>query len=266
MASKRSSILKFTLFVLMFPFAFIPQYSWGICESLDYNGGDDWYPFFYRGNQVSFGIASDALTIAAEKIKQPLEFRESMPWMRQLLELKYGRLDIIAGTTELPNSHDEFIFSPPVTYAHLTVFSRQDSQLDVTEISDLRGLRGAKLIGMDFDKEVKNFALKELILEKAMTLESLFKMLNYGRVDYVIAYEQTGLRYLKKLGLERVIISHEIALSSDSVHIMAAKKNACIKHLEGIFKQIEILKQTQQFNDVLDKYLPKPSLPRGGDQ
>lgn len=253
--------------MLMLPFVFIPQYSWGFaCESLDYNGGDDWYPFFYRGNQVSFGIASDALTIAAANNKQPLEFRESMPWMRQLLELKYGRLDIIAGTTELPNSRDEFIFSPPVTYAHLTVFSRQDSQLNVTDISDMKGLRGVKLIGMDFDKEINNLALKELVLEKAMTLESMFKMVNYGRVDYAIAYQQTGRRYLKKLGLERVIKSHDIALSSDSIHIMAAKNNACIKRLEGIFKQIEALKQTQQFNNILDKYLPKRSLRKESGQ
>lgn len=264
MTSLKSNTQNLTLLLLLFPFLLASINAWGnSCDFLEYNGGDDWYPFFFREDDGSLGIANDVLKKASLNINQSLELSASMPWKRQLLELKFGHLDIIAGVTKTPENEEHFLFSFPVTHANLTVFSRHDANLNIKTLSDLKNLRGVKLLGMSLGEELNKFVLEELIVDETRSLESVFKMTQYGRVDYAIAYEKAGLRYVDKLGLSPVIKSHNISLSSDSIHIMVAKNNACLENMNAIFKQIELLKGTQELNTIIEKYSTQSSLVNG---
>lgn len=264
MTFRKSNTLNLTLVLLMFQFLLASSNVWGnSCDSLEYNGGDDWYPFFFREEGNGLGIANDVLKKASSSINQTIELSNSMPWKRQLLELKFGHLDIIAGVTKTPENEEHFLFSTPVTHANLTVFSRHDANLDIKTLSDLKNLRGVKLLGMSLGKELNKYVLKELIVDETRSLESMFKMMQYGRVDYAIAYEEAGLRYVDKLGLSPVIKSHNISLSSDSIHIMVAKNNSCLENMDAIFKQIELLKNTQELNTIIEKYSTQSSLANG---
>lgn len=230
------------------------------CAYLSYNGADDWYPFFFREAQHTKGIASDAVNAAAAESGLSLAAKNSMPWKRQLLALKFGQLDIIAGATKTYQTEKHFVFSIPVSQAHLSVFTRRDSQLSINKIDDLKELRGVKLLGTSFTQALDEFVLEKLVVDEAVSLASVFKMLQYGRVDYAFSYREAGARYIQKLGLNDQIENQPLNLSSDSIHVMVAKNNHCMGEIQQLFDQIKHLKETDKLDAIIQRYSMQASI------
>lgn len=235
-----------------------PGYVWGAgprdCNNLSYNGGNEWYPFFYRDGQNAYGIANDTLINASKNVNQSLNLGINTPWKRQLLELKFGKLDLVAGATKTQENEKHFILSPAVTQANLTVFTKRDSDLELHSRNDLKSLKGVKLIGMSFGDDLREYVVDELVVEETLSLESVFRMLEYGRVDYAIAYEKAGIRFVKKLGLDKSIRSHSLSLESESVHILSTNDNKCSRNIDVLFDQIGMLKLQGEVELIVEKY------------
>ena len=168
--------------------------------------------------------------------------------------LEFGSLDLLAGATQTPENKKHFIFSPAVSSAKVTVFTKRNSELVLKSRDDLKSLKGVKLIGMSFGDDLSNFVLNQLVVEDTISLESVFRMLQFGRADYAIAYEKAGLKFIEKLGLGDVLKSQPLSLESNSIHILASPYNHCLNRIAPLFDQINILKSSDDRKAVLGEY------------
>ena len=212
------------------------------CDSIRFNGLSDWYPVFYRENGAAKGIAYQLLNHYAKYNRLGLQLQEPRPLKRMLIELQRGHIDLVAGSINNALLANQFLVSKPIASVKLSVFTRVTKKIRFNQPEDLRGLVGAKLLGMSLGEALDSFARNNLVIEEAVDLQALFKMLEYGRVDYVVMYEEAALAFIRERALQTKIAPLEKALGYESVHFLASPRSHCIKKLarffEGELKQV----------------------------
>lgn len=212
------------------------------CSLLSYNGGNNLHPLFYRANRHSYGILSDVLGTAAKRSKTSLSLAQEKPWKRLLLELKQGDLDFLVGVTHNTNLGDIFDFSVPISSINLKVYANRDYPFKFDQLSDLESLIGGKLLGMSLGDKVDKFAFENLVIEEKISLASLFKMLAFGRLDYVVMYETAGDQFLQKTNLHHSIVSLDKPLHVIDLHIAATRKSTCKASIKKVLNEIRLQK------------------------
>jgi ABC-type amino acid transport substrate-binding protein len=220
------------------------------CSYLSYNGGDNLSPLFYRENGTSHGILSDVLNSAAKQEQISLILGHIKPWKRLLIELRQGNLDFLAGVTHSIHREQFFEFSEPISFINLRVYVNQNNSFKFNQLSDLKSLIGGKLLGMSFGDEVDNYAFNHLVIEEKLSLASLFKMLEYGRLDYVIMYENAGSTYIKENKLEQKITALAKPLHVNDVYIAASKHSYCYSNIKNILAEIKPPEQAEKLYKI----------------
>ena len=129
----------------------------------------------------------------------------------------------------------QFLVSPPITRVKLSVFTQAQKRFRFVQSTDLKGRIGAKLLGMSLGEKLDDFSRHNLVIEEAVDLRALFKMLEYGRVDYVVMYEEAAQAFLKQHALQNRIVALDKALGFESVHFLGSPRSHCIKKLARFF-------------------------------
>lgn len=135
-----------------------------------------------------------------------------MPWARALAELEAGRLDLLPGALRSLERERFAYFSVPGPLFANALFApvRPTNLAQFTTLADLRGTgyRLGTQIGVSygpvFDRLMQDpvFAAQ---VQRVSSRQSLWKMLEAGRLDGVLADQQTGRLELAALGLQEQI-------------------------------------------------------------
>lgn len=158
-----------------------------------------------------------------------------MPFARALLELEAGRLDLLPGTFPRPERRVYAHFSQPLLLGRNLLFLRQEALGTLPAGAGLRqlvqqGLRLGVQKGVVYSPEYA-----ELMRDPALSARlyvvpqqpSLWRMLNLGRIDAVIADEFTARHQLAQLGLrERIAASALVVSAEPSAHALSKRSNA----------------------------------------
>lgn len=224
------------------------------CESLSVNGADGWYPYFARQNPDKLGIMGDIVTRAAERANLNIRLNPSIPWKRILFNLRYGKLDIIAGALRTQQREKQFLFSSPVHFAELRVFVRKDRSFDFNQISDLIGRSGGKVRGMSLGQEAEDYAFENLIIDDVPSPKSLFQMVAGGRLDYGIFYWSTGKQEIEKNNLSSIIDILPYALSKEGLYIAFSKNSQCQAKISQLNNEIQRMKDDGSIEAIIQYY------------
>lgn len=156
-----------------------------------------------------------------------------LPWARALRELEQGRLDVLTGAFRKPEREVYAHFSGVVEEAsHNILFMRRDAALR-WPVSDLLQLRDTPFrLGAQIDvaygpsyQELLQVPAFRARMEFSASRLNLWRMVEKGRLDGVIADEHSGQQELLALGLSGQIQATPVVVSSEGVEVAFSKKS-----------------------------------------
>lgn len=161
-----------------------------LCGALTIGAEDDWYPFTaYRDGRV-VGMAVDIVRAALETDGTPLELRP-YPYARCMELTRRGSLPACFNTSPSPRvSRDYLLPSEPLFLGWIELWSRHDEAAPVEDLKQIAGRKVAVTNGYEYGPVFERFAqLKRVPVRRQI---NGFRMLQRGRVDFMVAYRGTA--------------------------------------------------------------------------
>lgn len=220
-------------------------------------GGHPGYPplTYYDGREMRgawMAIASQVLT----DLRIPFELTYQGPWPRVLQAAMEGKIDLIATLKESPERLAFLSFTAtPAVYADIAIFVRSDSPLHYRTWQDLLGKTGGivrdERYGMGFDEYMR----ANLTVETVTSIDLDFKMLQAGRIDYVVTGYYPGLAHIASLrfGAELKALTPLISQTVNGFAFVTA--GPCAQYLPAFDRQLAALVKDGTVQRLVDENL-----------
>ena len=109
--------------------------------------------------------------------------------------------------------------------------------------------------GYSYTPEFWEFAAKYMTYQEITNDEILFKMLNEGRFDYILAELGNGIHTVKKLGLDNIIIPLKSnPIKFDGLYVIFTKKNISQSFVDEFSAELKKFKQDPLYQEIYDEY------------
>ena len=120
------------------------------------------------------------------------------------------------------------------------------------------GLDVAVLRGATISPEFWDFARRHQRVVETASDEANFRMLEAGRVDYVVASFVNGTRLIGSLGFEEKIAPlHSRSLKEDDLYVIFSKQRVSPEFVGQFSDALRRFKQTPEFRAIYRKYFPE---------
>ncbi len=200
------------------------------CKQLVATGNPEYPPYLWRDPSDTthlVGANADLMQMVAKEIGIPIEVRYAGSWARVQEEAKLGRIDLVAGAFFTVDRLDymDYVY-PSFRETRSVLWGRPGGALKYQRWSDLEGLSGVTVINNSFGEDFDRFAKNALKISTVPSLEQAFRMLQLGRVDYLVYEEDPGLAYIAKLGLGGLVPA-STSVSHESLYLTLSHKSPC---------------------------------------
>ena len=167
-------------------------------------------------------VVQHVLTGIYQELGYQVIFRHC-PLKRSLVEANAGAFDAeVARMKGLEETYPNLIPIPVAVYTIEGVAFAKDRSICVNDWESLRKYRTGILKGVQFAQK----GTKNLNVVNAVSLKSLFKMLNAGRLDIAVEAKLNGTIMRAKMNLEDTIHVLEPPLVTTDLYHYLHKKNA----------------------------------------
>jgi polar amino acid transport system substrate-binding protein len=135
-------------------------------------------------------------------------------------------------------------------------------RLRFSSFEDLVGHEIAVLRGASISPEFWDFVRQRLTVRETASDEMNFRMLEAGRVDYVVASFVNGMRLIRTLNLEgRIEPLPSRSLKEDDLYVIFSKERIAPAFVEAFSEALRQFKQTEAFRAIYRKYFPATRSP-----
>lgn len=248
---------RFVFCLLVLPGLFSnASYAEG-CSSLSVFGAKNWYPLSYIDQDTGrvAGIGYDLIQYIADELNVSIQTKPQLPWMRGLSSLKKGQIDLAVALYFTEERSADLIYSNSYYTNEARVFTKVDSNMSFSQLSDLLAYSGGLFAGGSYGNEFDRFVeLNDLSIERVHSRIQLVGMLQLGRIDYFVLDYQDGVAFLKDQGLESQIKILDVPVSTPNVHFAASKKSECKKLLPHINEGIAKARKNGVLDAIIKKY------------
>ena len=218
--------------------------------TLSYSSPPNAAPFSLHQQGTISGLCAELVTRFSKAnllIPNPV----LVPWKRSFVLASQGQLDLICGLYK--NQQRQKIVDYSVAFAEeeVSLFVVSASASKYQQWSDLIGLRGAATVGDSWGTKFDRYIADNLSVMSVVTLHQGMKMLNAGRLDYVIATHYQGLQTLAAVNLHNNIKPHPVRLVQEKLYFAFSKSSphkGLLIHLNNWLEQTD----TRQF---IQRYL-----------
>lgn len=228
---RRSSLLRLRLLLALLLLACWPGLAAATCEKT--LRWDDDPPFSMQTAEGAVvGIDVEINRAALARLGCQIKLRK-LPWARALKELELGRLDILPGAFRRPEREVYAHFSGPVLPPSRNILFMHAPALQRWPITQLLELQhsefrlGAQInvaYGADYEQLMGDPAFAARVALVA-NRNNLWRMVGKGRIDGVIADENTGAYEIQQLGLSEWIKPTAVVVSSDAAEVAFSKRS-----------------------------------------
>lgn len=225
-------------------------------QTLTYSGPPNAAPFSYHQPPLITGLCAELINRFSKlNLLKPEPFL--VPWKRSLVMASQGQLDLICGLYKTPKRQQVLDYSVPFASEKVSLFLPLNSTLQYRQWSDLISLRGAATVGDSWGTEFDHYIDKNLQVTPLITLQQGFKMLDAGRLDYVIATHFQGLQTLAQLDFQDAIKPAKTTLTEEALYL-AFSKSSPHKQLSQALDAWLTQPDTQNFiQSYLQQYEPE---------
>jgi len=199
------------------------------CTELVATGNPEYPPFLWRaeGGQTLVGANADLMQLVSKEIGIPISVRYVGTWARVQEEARQGRVDLIAGAfLTLPRLEYMDYVHPAFQVTRSVVWMRASSSAPYQRWSDLQGRSGVTVIHNSFGQEFDRYAKASLKIDTVSSLEQALRMVEKGRVDYLIYEEAPAQAYIARLGVEG-LAPRPTPVSNEGLYLTLSHKSPC---------------------------------------
>lgn len=225
-------------------------------------GWVNWQPFSYRNEQQQIrGLDIDLLNAIFQRANYQATFTE-MPWARVLHELKFGTVQLAMSANITTERQQYARFSHPYREEETAiVIRRQDAErwrgiTTLDQLINTPDFHIGVLKGFDYGKTFRQLMARPELqprLQMRLRLEQLLKMLQGGRIQGFIL-DPHGLQEWTNKDELRDELHILLRIELTPVHLMLSKKSTTEAQLQRINLAIEQLKQSPDYQQILDRY------------
>jgi len=211
---------------------------------------DSWPPY---SDKLGQGISTNI--VKAAFAKSGLETQVVVrPYARVLQDVKAGALDAGYNVTRQQNTEQDFIFGKePILQASAYWYFRTDTPPPATTITKLPdGYKVGGIIGYEYGDtyETERHRFKEVRVPRQA---QLIKMLQQGRVDAALMFEEEANQTLKEMGLSNNAIQKGMFNHTSDIYLAFSRKKPHSQELAQKFDQgIKKLKETGEYKQLLN--------------
>jgi len=220
---------------------------------------DQWIPYENLSDADAPGFSTEVLTGVFASMKQEVSFEE-FPWARAARLVFRGERDALF-TAFYDEERARYCHFPKEPLARdkwiFFVRAADAGRLKFSSFSDLLGHDIAVLRGASISPEFWAFAREQRSIRETASDEVNMRMLEAGRVDYVVASFVNGMRLIRSLGLEgKVAPLLSRSLKEDDLYVIFSKERVSPAFVESFSDALRRFKQTEAFRAIYRKYFP----------
>lgn len=242
-----------TLLALLLPTSVLSN---PVCHTLKYAGANAWEPISFTDDEDKYqGLIYDIMLEVLSPLNIKLLSTDKRPWRRVIADLKKGSIDALFGAYYNQERAKLFIYSAPVMKGRIKLFVHVNNQFTFNSLNDLLDKRGVRPFGGSYGDEFDTFANQSLQFSQIKSEALMMKMVEKGRVDYMVLAEFDGIASVKKLQLSDIIIPLEQDAAKLDVYILFSKTSLCLQKLPLINTRLNKLKQNGTITKLYRYYL-----------
>ncbi|MGL6007619.1 substrate-binding periplasmic protein [Aeromonas sobria] len=225
-------------------------------------GWVNWQPFSYRNEQQQIsGLDVELLNAIFQRANYQAKFSE-MPWARVLHELKFGTVQLAMSANITTERQQYARFSHPYREEETAiVIRRQDAErwrgiTTLEQLINTPDFHIGVLKGFDYGNTFRQLMTRPELqsrLQMRLRLEQLLKMLQGGRIQGFIL-DPHGLQEWRHKDELQDDLHILLRIELTPVHLMLSKKSTTETQLQRINLAIEQLKQSPDYQQILDRY------------
>jgi polar amino acid transport system substrate-binding protein len=220
---------------------------------------DQWIPYENLSDVEAPGFSTEVLTQVFAAMGQEASFEE-FPWARAAGLVFRGERDAIF-TAFRNDERERFCHFPnePLARDKWVFFVRtaDAGKLKFSSFDDLVGHDIAVLRGAAISPEFWDFVRQHRNFVETASDEGNFRMLEAGRVDYVVASFVNGVRLIGSLGLDgKVQPLSSRSLKEDDMYVIFSKARISPAFVDVFSDALHQFKRTDAFRAIYDKYFP----------
>ena len=231
------------------------------CSKVIVSADPDYQPLHWYDGQTLRGASIDLATRVLEDIGAPYEVRYTGPWKRVLAAAQAGQVDLVATLKILPERERYLAFAPTPAFPNpVAIFVDRQRSFAYANWDDLRDKRGGAALGNRFGPDFDKFAETELHLQESGTLDTNFRKLALGRIDYFLVGLYAGEAYLAGHGLGGRYMALRPFATEDRNYFGFSRNSPCIKYLEPFEARLRALVKSGAAVAILNANLQRTGI------
>lgn len=238
----------------------LPGTAWACEKSLRWDDDPPFSMAHENGQVVGISVDFNRAVLARLGCQARLV---KLPWARALKELELGRLDILAGAFRRPEREAYAYFSGAVLKpSRNMLFMHRDALARwpigrLLELQDTQFRLGAQIdvsYGPDYQELMRreDFATR---VSFSPSRQNLWRMIERGRIDGIIADEQTAIYEIGQLGLGDTIKPTAVVVSSDAAEVAFSKKATSPSFVQNYVRAMQELVADGSYERIVQRYL-----------
>ena len=228
---------------------------------------DQWVPYENLSDAEAPGFSTEVLRGVFASMRQEVSFEE-YPWARAAQMVFRGEREGIF-TAFYNEERARYCHFPREPLARdkwlLFVRAADVGRLRFASFDDLLGHDIAVLRGASISPDFWDFARRHQRIVETASDEANFRMLEAGRVDYVVASFVNGTRLIGSLGFEdKIAPLLSRSLKEDDLYVIFSKQRVSPEFVAQFSDALRRFKQTPAFRTIYRKYFgdaPPPQKP-----
>jgi polar amino acid transport system substrate-binding protein len=222
---------------------------------------DQWIPYENLSDAAAPGFSTEVIKQVFAAMGQEASFEE-LPWARAAGMVFRGERDGIF-TAFYNEERAQYCYFPkePLAQDKWIFFIRSGDagRLQFSSFADLVGHEIAVLRGASVSPEFWDFVRQHQNVTETAADEANFRMLEAGRVDFVVASSVNGARLIDSLGLKgKIEPLSSRSLKEDNLYVIFSKERVSPDFVDAFSEALRQFKQTDAFRAIYDKYFPAP--------
>tara|TARA_R110002153_G_scaffold97124_2_gene231705 strand:+ start:29568 stop:30479 length:912 start_codon:yes stop_codon:yes gene_type:complete len=224
-------------------------------------GFDAWEPYQYTdvGGRVA-GLDIELVAAVVEGMGCQLTYQQGT-WVDLLMALKEGEVDILLGASKTEAREQFAFFSDAYRMEEFSLFIRKgDNKLAEFEtLSDFIkngsriGIVGDYVYGPDVSTLLDGPETSKYFVNAIMGELNVARLLD-GDIDGFLEDSFVGATLIRRKALSNYIVAHGITIHTGDAFVMFSHKSITLDQLSNFNTQLEKVKTSQTYQDILNKY------------
>ncbi len=212
------------------------------CDKVVIGAGPDYPPLhWYDGSQLRGASLALATRIFSD-MGVPFEVRYVGPFPRLMANAQAGHIDVVTTLKQTPERSSYMDFTSVPAFANpVSVFVPRQRSFAYSGWQDLQGKVGGIAIGTKFGEPFDSYLRDHLRIESSSSLESNFKKLAIGRIDYLITGYYNGVAYLEAHQLQRQFAALTPPVNETQNYVGFYRNSACMRYFREFDRRLAVL-------------------------